>query len=83
MPQLADVARPRVPFERRNGVRREPQRTALVARRRLAQERAREQRNVAAALAQRRQSEGQHAQPVIQVFAKLAATYFGLEPRVG
>jgi len=71
------------PFERRNGVRREPQRTALVARRRLAQERAREQRNVAAALAQRRQSEGQHAQPVIQVFAKLAATYFGLQPRVG
>ena len=71
--QLAHVARPVVLLEDPHRRRIERRHRLVVARVELGEERLHQQRQVLLALAQRRQLDGEHVQPVVQVLAQLAA----------
>src|SRR5205085_4353378 len=68
--QLAHVARPRVREEERLGVGRETRRSAAMALALLRQKMRREECDVVAALAQRRQRDLHAANSIVEIFAK-------------
>ena len=65
--QLAHVPRPRILHEHLHRVRRDPVERPVVLRRELLDEPAHEERDVLAPLAQRRQINAEHVQPVVEV----------------
>src|SRR5260370_1799235 len=71
--QLADIARPVIPEQRRSGISREGGRWTPEGFADLLQERLAQQEDVGAALAQRRNADVEDVQPIVQIFAKIAA----------
>ena len=68
--ELADVAGPVVAFEQPHGGRRHGLHSAVIARVELVDERLDQERQVVLALAERRQREAEHVEPVVQVLAQ-------------
>ena len=73
--KLAHVAGPRVPSQHRPHFRGERRHRKPVARRQTGQEGLGQKLRVSFALAQRRQHERHHVQPVVQILAELAAAH--------
>src|SRR6266404_2867299 len=77
--QLANVARPRIPLEGSHGFRRNPVDLLPHAAAKHLHEMRDKSRNVFPALSERRQQDGEDVQTIIQVTAKLPASYHLLE----